>query len=891
MKRKLVSVFLALSILFGVPTVALAEQKGSLETKNSPFEEGELVRYAGYAIRADGRDGLRFYFDIDPLGIRMLEETGITLEIGAVVNLDKETTPLYDESDAKLVAYSTQKGREEGFFTDEDTYAVTLRYHEESPEVRDMRASVVAYTKLTRTDGMTEVYFDRSSDSIPSSLSDAYEMISKSESPEYLASPTTVERIEKLVGMGIEYASVYLDAAAPAGGDGSIERPYQSFEDAFEACKTIMQSITTRTKVFLVIEEGEYAIHTTQTMTKEDMPYEDTYFYIVARGENTVLKTTEAIDAEGFTFEGNNVYSYQFDKASGAYPSFRSLYVDGALATIATNGSDHSYEKEDLYVTAFDRNYSARGENARSVGKMYLPEGVVGDLRHLMKGASNVRTALLSYKIEMHITCQWNYNIIHVAGVDYNDYAMSGGQKHVAVYLDMDEYSLFQINSGHSTAGRYVHMKNADIYLDEDGEYRYDEKNGKLYYYSTTGVEGKDFGYATLDNMLVLRDVRNLTLSGVSFTGMDDYYLSEHGYTGGLGGMNPYVSMYGAYSGAIYGQESFVDRAALYMRDCVGVSVLNCRFYDLPCEGFDVTGWAEDLRVEGCTFTNIGGCALRIGTHVRTRSHASWVDGELGARDVSIQNNYFHDIANEYYVPALMVCKLDGGKISHNTIRGCTYSAMCLGWGWWDLDRSQSSDMTRLVNLRDVEISYNYIADFMTEMADGGAIYFMMRNANLTVSDYEMNAVHHNVIVFSDKTGDALDGMVVGIYFDGSSSNYHCYENVIYEQSLDAPHHGSTLASSYYIYLQHINGQETYHILVEDNYIMNVRGTNSAEQHSEVYRNYFTVKEAATKRDLKEVGTRYVNGTVLPAEAEAFVPTVGADGHTVNVAYLSGDAY
>ncbi|MBO5755692.1 MAG: hypothetical protein J6R89_06530, partial [Clostridia bacterium] len=130
------------------------------------------------------------------------------------------------------------------------------------------------------------------------------------------------------------------------------------------------------------------------------------------------------------------------------------------------------------------------------------------------------RYALEDCGPEMYQAGQWWHNIVHVNGVDYDDYVIdSSGKKHVAVYMEPEEYKNFFIHKTYQMTGRYVFMKNALAYVDSQGEYYYDEPTGKLYYYWAGDISDKSFARATSDYMLYFKNADNITVSGLRITG------------------------------------------------------------------------------------------------------------------------------------------------------------------------------------------------------------------------------------------------------------------------------------------------------------------------------------------------------------------------------------
>jgi hypothetical protein len=145
--------------------------------------------------------------------------------------------------------------------------------------------------------------------------------------------------------------------------------------------------------------------------------------------------------------------------------------------------------------------------------------------------------------------------------------------------------------------------------------------------------------------------------------------------------------------------------------------------------------------------------------------------------------------------------------------------------------------------------------------------------------------------------------MLVGLYFDGSTSNWKCYENVVVEHSygavlgendelykagdryvtmLRARYNGTTP-----IYVQHIASQLTHNILVDSNYVINVRATTPEAQRKEVYKTYIVAS-----RNIRESNTRYVGAPdAVPVGAEDIMYAAGCYGQEGDPSILWDNNY
>ena len=229
---------------------------------------------------------------------------------------------------------------------------------------------------------------------------------------------------------------------------------------------------------------------------------------------------------------------------------------------------------------------------------------------------------------------------------------------------------------------------------------------------------------------------------------------------------------------------------------------------------------------------------------------------------------------------------------------------MAVGWNW----AYSSTRAEFILSLENVEISYNYVSGFMTEMADGGAIY--VTGPNAPVDDATLkNFMHHNYVEFTDNTGDGRGGFLAGIYFDGASSSWHCYENVVLQNAYGAAEdetsygeYGITYLESQklmvrrtpavFIYVQHIDNQETHNLLLENNIVLNVRAKEPTEQRYEVYRNYIITKDAVNGRNVIERDTLYVVGlSDIPREAARIIMGAGCIDYFGNVEEIADNVY
>ena len=1037
------------------------------------------MTYSGLGVRGDGRDGLRFYFDISADGVANMAAAGFHMEMGAIVSVDKNTLPVLDggDYDYKLVAYTSDSGKTNGYFVDNDTFAATLLYEGTEKQIALANILVRGYVKMTASDGESLVFYvdPKHEEYTPDSLFKIFHEMKAAGAVR--ANASLASHMKEVVDSCFEKTVIYADAAAAAGGNGTKSAPFRSFSEAWEKAKTLLRSAAIPTDVVILLADGEYGIYGTATLTGEDMPYVYSRLEVTSENGKSILSTRVDMDASAFTEYADNIWVYQFEKdANGKYPEFRYLYVDGVMADIAYSTGRHAVD-EDVHITAFERTYDGpcgraedlykagrltkdsesgypasrpdliayfehykkqflafdeveklfkaeqltldskpvlftdadyaaafekyklsqlalqdltkqhneknagvgplaaiaafkkftpspeyeghaaytaefnrvRNEiaavsenyvqigaiklevetNAQEIGKYYFALDMVGDFtdelaegyaknlavyNELLKQYTNAddafkaamedellaaaervgestwfRYALEDEEVEMHMAGQWWYNIVGVAGVDYEDTVTDvEGNIHVACYMRLDEYDKFFVHGTYSMVGRYVCLKNALDYVSEEGEMYYDELNGKVYYYTEDGMAGKKVARPTNDYMIKMEDVHDVSFTGLDFTGVDDYYLTHHDGCLNLGGDQ-----------ALTLGTPFPTRSAIFIENVNGLSIFGCRIYEVGMKGLQVGGQVKNATVESCEIYRTGANAIYFGncTKSRTGSEA----GLYGIENVTITDNYIHDIGLEHHnSTALYMSFGKDTTISHNTIHDCSYTAIGVGLTFGIPGLNPHED--DFYNHYNLDISYNYIYSYLTEIGDAGGIYVTGGNAPKDVEGY-FNFMHHNYILLTNTTGNGRGHMLVGLYFDGSTSNWKCYENVVVEHSYGAvagedddlyaegdPYVvglRNRFSGTTPIYVQHITSQITHNILLDSNYVVNVRATDPKAQQKEVYKTYIVAS-----RKIVEQNTHYIGGSDrVPVGGEDIMYGAGCYGHTGDPAELYDNDY
>ena len=206
----------------------------------------------------------------------------------------------------------------------------------------------------------------------------------------------------------------------------------------------------------------------------------------------------------------------------------------------------------------------------------------------------------------------------------------------------------------------------------------------------------------------------------------------------------------------------------------------------------------------------------------------AWEKPENRNFDIEITNNRLHTIGFDYPAAGgIYISTVDGLRILHNTIEKTAYSGMTVGWGWSRVHYS----LGEKVNIRDAEIAYNKIIDFMQTLRDGAAIYVLGANCAWGNTRH-FNFMHDN---YAEREL-YVDHSKRGYYMDGSSTNWEVYNNVIFGVRLP-------------IFSQfHVPEQYTHHNYIHDIYTdYPIDPGNHAPERDTIVENCIYVAEGKEK--------------------------------------------
>ena len=512
----------------------------------------------------------------------------------------------------------------------------------------------------------------------------------------------------------------------------------EKFSDIFAAREAVLSfakktNEEKRVKAELVFDDEEYVLPKTLVFDAHAEPaFANISLSLMCEDGLASFTSEQVLNPLDFQKKGD-VYFYQFERdENGEFPRFRDFYVNGKRVPMCRSS-------EFIHAFTFARNKERIcDENLEGI---YVPEEV---LSCLPDGDFGV--------MEFLIYMEWEFHLLHVLSVDKTRVKYDeNGNRHVL--LKMNEEELYDyvkgVNRSLQPKDRKFFFLNHPAFLTENS-FCYNHRTGVLCYHPGKGLAG-EISVARLDKLFSFVDMDGITLENLAFHGVSDQFTCDHGFLSHQANIEKRLT-------------KKVETAAVFMRDVRGLTAKNCKFYSMNTNGILMIGVCARNRITDCCFEDIGMSAISIGDPIRVGQHPL-----VCSYEIVVENNFLRRIGfDSPSAPAIDIFRVDGLSICHNTIEYCAYSGISVGWEWG----LQPYALGEMINIRDAEIAYNRILHHMQILNDGGAIYVVGSNSR---KEYQrrFNFMHDN-FAYRDEPRRT----VRGYYLDGSSTNWHVYDNV-----------------------------------------------------------------------------------------------------------------
>ncbi len=303
-----------------------------------------------------------------------------------------------------------------------------------------------------------------------------------------------------------------------------------------------------------------------------------------------------------------------------------------------------------------------------------------------------------------------------------------------------------------------AYLENAYEFIDQPGEWYYDQKNEWLYYMPSpsTDMNKAEVIIPQLEILLKLKGsienpLQNITFKGITFSHASWMQPSQIGHLSIQSNFTMPVPGYkymqqdhtlNEYSS----NDAMRSVANIILEYCKNSSFINCTFEKLGGAGIDIQKGSSYNRIDNCNFFDISGSGIQIGDVLSEDHHPS--DNRNIVKGNVITNCLISRVACEYEDGVgVFVGFTDSTIIDHNEISYLTYSGISVGWGWGSVDFPYVvGDSIHTYTVPAISqnnlITNNYIHHVMLKRADGAGIYTLGRQKGTLIRE---NVLHSNL--------------------------------------------------------------------------------------------------------------------------------------------------
>lgn len=372
----------------------------------------------------------------------------------------------------------------------------------------------------------------------------------------------------------------------------------------------------------------------------------------------------------------------------------------------------------------------------------------------------------------MTVNVMWGDSYLRIDSVRtekvYMNYTGNGAERLVGkIKINYQDTAVFartglEINSSSRCP---FHFENSKAFLNQPGEWFYDEE-AKVVYYLPRPNEKIGETTVRLPHSEVLVEatgmtdakIKNITFEGLKFAYTANSYVD--GKIGGQGNRNDNANT----KRFIGGVNDARPIAALAFENVENITFSGNLFTLLGDGALDFVSGAKDITVTKNVFASVGGNGVLVGP---TSTDITAVKKDPNTFNVNIDanNNYLTDIGwQEYGSCGIIYTYSLDSKVNYNTINNVRYTAISAGWGW-------DTTATDYPFYNGVEIGYNRITGVVNLLADGGAIYTIGAQEGARIHDNYVGENYSSVYTYPDDMGNK-DGKwyaCCGIYLDNTS--------------------------------------------------------------------------------------------------------------------------
>ena len=463
---------------------------------------------------------------------------------------------------------------------------------------------------------------------------------------------------------------------------GSRKAPLATLKAAIDRAYIIQKSQESKVNIIIRVDGGEYYLPGVIEIPAEGQP-------------NSMKICGEGIGKTVFT-GGVILPPFKEDPQSGLwiielgddYPDIQSmfqLFVNDRRAILARTPNSESYV---IPISATEEETKQKGQFEQ---RIFLPDECKG-LLHAIENMEDAYVSILHY---------WDLTRKHFTYVSDEK-----------LYLSITGPSIKRWQYFSAAKTTHLFFENDKSFLDSPGEFCYDKKERKVYYYPLEG-EKVENSSAVCPITAVLLRIEGTDSDAVTNVRFEDITFSHTIYQVPEEGENPQQAVATKGAGVVLSYSS-------------GVVFKDCEF----CHTGEYALWFDkacsSCEVERCYIHDLGAGGIKIGNDGSKNTA-----GRLLTNNIKIDNNIIQGGGRTLHPGVgILLQKASDCTITHNDISDFYYTGISLGWVW-DFSDSPSKRNS---------VSYNHIHHLgWGALSDMGGVYTLGVSEGTTISN---NVIH-----------------------------------------------------------------------------------------------------------------------------------------------------
>lgn len=545
----------------------------------------------------------------------------------------------------------------------------------------------------------------------------------------------------------LQAAEIWVSPAGLDSNPGTALMPKATLQAALRQARELrrLNDASVQGGIVVWLQGGTYALSSPVFIRPEDAGTPESQTIVkalpgerpVLSGGRTVTGWKKAGKLPGLPTKAlGKVYVANLPLVNGNLPEFRQLWVNGRKAVRARDA--HAFDLP--RILSWDK----------KSGTLGLPKAWIDRF-----GSTNASDLEARFRhpqsLELVLHQMWTVSNLRVRTMWYkgDTVFVRFQQPEARIQSERPWPSPMTADSVRSP----FYLTNALEFLDEPGEWYLEE--GKLYYWPRPDEDLKNVVYPVLENLLTVQGtldapVSNIRFEGVTFaytTWMRPSLLGHVPLQAGMYLLDAYkLKPPGTPENPNKGldNQGFLGRplAAVALKGVHHTAFEHCLFVHLGGSGLDYEEACSNDRVTGCLFEDIGMNGIQCGRFdlPGMEAHLPYnpVDERELCSNLSIRNNYLHDLANDDWgTEGIAAGYVRGIRIEHNEVAEVSYMGITVGWGWQKANNC----------MRDNELRANYIHHYAKHLYDVSGIYTLSVQPKSRVVENVVDSIYHPAYV------------------------------------------------------------------------------------------------------------------------------------------------